>query len=86
MKCSAALIAPTAVADLDDRAVVQAITDLSTMAGYTVVASASGTAPATVRTVILTGELPRREAPRRALVAFAQRNVGARQRRDLVFV
>lgn len=82
----AALMVPTSVPELDERAAVQALKELSSHVSYGVVASASGTAPATVRAVILTGALPKREGPRRALIAFASANVGVRERRSLVFV
>lgn len=78
----------SAVASEDEAATVRIIQAIAMMPGcnYSAIAIAAGTSPATVRAVLFTGRLPRREHARRSLVDFAQRNAEARERRQLVFV
>lgn len=77
----------TDTADEESRA-VRAIQNIAALPGvnYGAIAVATGTSPATVRVVLLTGRLPTRPNSRRALLDFAARNAAARDRRDLVFV
>ncbi len=67
---------------------VRVLQNLATLPGlhYSALAAFTGNSPTTIRAVLLTGQLPKREHARRTLVEFARRNATARERRDLVIV